>query len=122
VCPSCDAKRAPELAAFLQDEVVEQVGHAQWVFTIPKMLRVYFLHHQVPKGGHDDIEPAEGERIDAMEFVARVLVQIPDPRRHLVRYYGTYSNTTRGKRRKAADFKKELVLNSRRAACGRLEQ
>jgi hypothetical protein len=41
----------------------------------------------VPKGGHDDIEATEGERIDAMEFVARVLVQIPDPRRHLVRYY-----------------------------------
>jgi hypothetical protein len=30
----------------LVDEVVEQVGHAQWVFTIPKMLRVYFLHHR----------------------------------------------------------------------------
>jgi hypothetical protein len=46
VCPSCGAKRAAELAAFLQDEVVEQVGHAQWVFTIPKMLRIYFLHHR----------------------------------------------------------------------------
>jgi hypothetical protein len=28
------------------DEVVEDVGHAQWVFTIPKMLRVYFLYHR----------------------------------------------------------------------------
>jgi hypothetical protein len=37
-----------------------------------------------------------------LEFVARVLVQIPDPRRHLVRYYGAYSNATRGKREKAA--------------------
>jgi hypothetical protein len=37
-----------------------------------------------------------------MEFVARVLVQIPDPRRHLVRYYGGYSNAPQGKRRKAA--------------------
>jgi hypothetical protein len=45
-CPSCGAKRAAELAAFLQDEVVEPVGHAQWVFTIPKMLRIYFLHHR----------------------------------------------------------------------------
>jgi len=26
--------------------VVEDVGHAQWVFTVPKMLRVYFLHHR----------------------------------------------------------------------------
>lgn len=33
-------------AAFLQDEVVQEVGHAQWVFTVPKMLRVYFLHHR----------------------------------------------------------------------------
>ena len=29
VCPSCGAKRAAELTAFLRDEVVEQVGHAQ---------------------------------------------------------------------------------------------
>jgi len=33
--------------------------------------------------------------------VARVLVQIPDPRRHVVRYYGAYSNRARGQRRKA---------------------
>jgi len=30
----------------LVDEVVEEVGHAQWVFTVPKMLRVYFLYHR----------------------------------------------------------------------------
>jgi hypothetical protein len=46
LCPSCGAKRAAELAAFLVDEVVEDVGHDQWVFTIPKMLRVYVLHHR----------------------------------------------------------------------------
>ena len=254
LCPSCGAKRAAELAAFLADEIVEDVGHAQWVFTVPKMLRVYFLHHRellgelsraaaetarellaaaageeegfrsgivsvvqtfgdranfhphvhalvtqggwtvsgewipVPyvderaaeklfrhkvlgllrrrgllsqdrielllswrrsgfsvhnrvyahpedgrdfealvrymmrspvsltrlsfspggkelvyarKGGHDAGEAAEDERIDAEEFVARVLVQIPDPRRHLVRYYGAYSSRVRGQRRKA---------------------
>jgi hypothetical protein len=33
-------------STFLQDEVVEPGGHAQWVFTIPKMLRIYFLHHR----------------------------------------------------------------------------
>jgi hypothetical protein len=53
------------------------------------------------KGGHDASEPGEDERVDAEEFVARVLVQIPDPRRHLVRYYGAYSNRARGQRRKA---------------------
>jgi hypothetical protein len=254
LCPSCGAKRAAELAAFLVDEVVEDVGHAQWVFTVPKMLRVYFLYHRellgdlsraayetvkellsaaageergfrpgvvsmvqtfgeranhhphvhalatrggwtssgewIPvayvderaaeelfrhkvlallrrrgllseerielllswrrsgfsvhnrvwahpaqgrefealvrymsrspvslkrlrftpgakevvytrKGRHDGAEPTNDERIDAEEFVARVLVQIPDPRRHLVRYYGAYSNRARGQRRKA---------------------
>jgi hypothetical protein len=25
---------------------LEEGGHAQWVFTIPKMLRVCFLHHR----------------------------------------------------------------------------
>ena len=36
------------------------------------------------KGGHDAAEPADDEKVDAEEFVARVLVQIPDPRRHLL--------------------------------------
>jgi hypothetical protein len=53
------------------------------------------------KGGHDAGEATGDERIDAEEFVARVLVQIPGPRRHLVRYYGAYSNRARGQRRKA---------------------
>ena len=256
LCPSCGAKRAAEVAAFLADEVVEDVGHAQWVFTVPKMLRIYFLHHRellgalarlaaqtakelltaavgeeegfrpgvvsvvqtfgdranfhphvyalvtrggwtrcgewipVPyvderaaeelfrhkvlgllrgqgllsqeridlllswrrsgfsvhnrvyahprdgrdfealvrymmrspislrrlrftpgekevvyarKGGHDTPEAAGSGKIDAEEFVARVLLQIPDPRRHLVRYYGAYSNRARGQRRKAEE-------------------
>ncbi|MGH9463664.1 MAG: transposase zinc-binding domain-containing protein, partial [Vicinamibacteria bacterium] len=46
ICPSCDAKRAAAFAAFLHDEVFEDVPHVMWVFTIPKMLRVYFLHHR----------------------------------------------------------------------------
>ena len=51
----------------------------------------------------DASEPGEDERVDADEFVARVLVQLPDPRRHLVRYYGAYSNRARGQRRKAKE-------------------
>ena len=35
--------------------------------------------------------------------MARALVQIPDPRRHRVRYYGAYSNRARGQRRKAEE-------------------
>ena len=46
LCPSCDAKRAAAFATFLKDELLEDVGHAQWVFTLPKMLRPYFLYRR----------------------------------------------------------------------------
>ena len=46
LCPSCGAKRAAEFAAFLKDEVVADVGHAQWVFTVPKLLRPCFMNHR----------------------------------------------------------------------------
>ena len=31
--------------------MLEEVGHAQWVLVIPKMLRPYFLHHRQLLGG-----------------------------------------------------------------------
>ncbi len=59
-----------------------------------------------PKGGHDGRarQPDdESEAFDPAEFLARVIMHIPEPRRHLVRYYGTYSNVSRGKRRRQAE-------------------
>jgi len=55
-----------------------------------------------PKGGHDGRNRQLGnvaEAFDPAEFLARVIMHIPEPRRHLVRYYGWYSNVSRGKRR-----------------------
>jgi hypothetical protein len=49
-CPSCGAKRAAVFAAFLTDEVLEQVGHAMWTFSLPKMIRPYFVHHPELRG------------------------------------------------------------------------
>ena len=51
LCPSCAAKRGAELAAFLADHVLEDVGHSQWVFTIPKMLRPLFFRRRELRGG-----------------------------------------------------------------------
>ncbi len=34
LCPSCAAKRAAETANRLREDVLEPVGHAQWVFTL----------------------------------------------------------------------------------------
>jgi len=47
ICPSCDAKRAAAFAAFLKDELLENVGHGLWTFTLPKMLRPYFMRAEV---------------------------------------------------------------------------
>ena len=55
-----------------------------------------------PKRGVDGRTLPAGdaaEAFDPAEFVARVIMHIPEPRRHLVRYYGWYSNISRGRRR-----------------------
>jgi hypothetical protein len=46
-------------------------------------------------------EPLTGETAgcDAAELLARVLIHIPEPRRHLVRYDGAYSSVVRARRR-----------------------
>ena len=45
-CPSCAAKRGAVFGMLLAEEVLEDVGHSLWTFTLPKMLRPYFLHHR----------------------------------------------------------------------------
>ena len=43
-CPSCHQKRVLILGEFLRERVLTPVSHRQIVFTIPKMLRIYFMH------------------------------------------------------------------------------
>ena len=42
-CPSCHQKRVVEFGEWLCTEVLKLVPHRQWVFSIPKRLRIYFL-------------------------------------------------------------------------------
>ena len=59
-----------------------------------------------PKACHDGRARQPGdpaETFDPAEFLARVIMHIPEPRRHLVRYYGAFSNVSRGKRRRQAE-------------------
>jgi hypothetical protein len=44
LCPSCHQKRVVEFGETLYEEVLKQVPHRQWVFSIPKRLRVYFMY------------------------------------------------------------------------------
>ncbi len=74
--------------------------------------------------GNGQADPKE--RVDALEFLARVLTQICEPKLHYVRFYGEYSNAARGKRRKSegnigesdlegqSDSQEEDELNSAR--------
>ena len=39
----------------------------------------------LPRPGHDD---EKAETLDALDFLARLLAHVPDPRRHTVHYYG----------------------------------
>jgi hypothetical protein len=49
LCPSCGTRRAAEFAAFFSDEVAADVGHAQRVFTVPKLLRPNLVHRRAPR-------------------------------------------------------------------------
>ena len=54
------------------------------------------------KSSHDDplFSHPKGETLDILEFIARVLTQIPEPRVHGVRYSGAYSSKARAYRKK----------------------
>ena len=42
----------------------------------------------------------DGETLDAFEFIARVLTQIPKPRKHNIHYFGAYASRARALRKK----------------------
>jgi hypothetical protein len=42
------------------------------------------------------------EKLDPLEFLARIVTHIPDKRQVLTRYYGWYANRVRGTRKKLA--------------------
>ena len=67
----------------------------EWAGTGPVRYRARLGH----ASGWGQGREAE-EQFDPAEFLARVLMHVPEPRRHLVRYYGAYSNASRGRRRR----------------------
>jgi len=45
-CPSCHSKRREEWGEWMREELVLDVPHRQVVFTVPKMLRIYFKYNR----------------------------------------------------------------------------
>lgn len=48
--------------------------------------------------------PGGKEHLDPLDFLARVIAHVPEPRLHTLRYLGFYSNVSRGRRRKGRDI------------------
>jgi len=44
LCPSCDQKRTILYAEYLAEELLLELPHRQFVFTVPKILRPYFMN------------------------------------------------------------------------------
>lgn len=56
-CPSCHQKRVVEFGEWLCQEVLKAVPHRHFVFSIPKILRRYFLYDRKLLS---DLSPADG--------------------------------------------------------------
>jgi hypothetical protein len=54
------------------------------------------------KGSSDDGFAHHLEQLDPHEAVARILVQIPEPNKHLIHYYGHYASAARARRKRDA--------------------
>jgi hypothetical protein len=57
-------------------------------------------------------EGEEEERMDYLEFIARVTSHIPEKGQVMVRYFGLYANAHRGKVRKSEEAAHPLVIIS----------
>ena len=45
ICPSCNARRMVEIAAHLVDHIFPKAPVHQWVLSLPKRIRFFFVHH-----------------------------------------------------------------------------
>ena len=87
LCPSCGAKRAALFAELLQHKILADVPYAQWVFSIPKMLRPYFLYHRELLG---DLARLAYETVREMMAAA---AEEPDARPGMVAVIQTFGSS-----------------------------
>jgi hypothetical protein len=87
LCPSCGAKRAAIFSQLLQSQILQDVPHAQWVFTLPKMLRPCFLYHRELLG---ELARLSYETVREMMAAA---VDTPDARPGMVAVIQTFAST-----------------------------
>ena len=81
LCPSCHQKRVVEYGEWLLGNVLKDVPHRQWVFSIPKRLRIYFLYDRkllakLSKCGWNVIEKCFKSAAGHQEGVAGVTIAV----------------------------------------------
>ncbi len=80
-CPSCHAKRAVLWAEWLTAEVLAPVEHHQWVFTVPKRLRLFFLYDRRLLGALSRCEESQ-DKLHVGHFFVEICFGIIVPIRH----------------------------------------
>ena len=81
-CPACHQRRVQEFSLFLTEHLLEEVAHRQIVFSLPKMLRIYFLYNRslLPKLSHcgwetkviyrdNKLNPSVGRNFEAFDVL-----------------------------------------------------
>ncbi len=93
--PAGERKTLEHVARYMLRSPVS-LSRMQWTPGSPHVL-------YAPKSSHDDPNELFPRllKIDALEFLARVVTQVPQPKRHLLFYYGHYSNVARGRRQRS---------------------
>jgi hypothetical protein len=72
---------------------------ARYLLRPPLSLERLHLDGSVARYRHKRAASPRGESFDPRDLLARLLMHIPAPRLHLVRYYGRYSNVARARRK-----------------------
>jgi len=90
-----------EFGEWLCTDVLKKVPHRHFVFGIPKMLRRYFLYDRKLLACLSRCAWESLKGFPALEWLAAMCSHIPNKGEQMVRYYGHYSNVSRGKRKEA---------------------
>ncbi|MGB2763314.1 MAG: transposase zinc-binding domain-containing protein [Candidatus Aminicenantaceae bacterium] len=87
-CPSCHSKRREEWGEWMRESLLLDVPHRQVVFTVPKMLRLFFNETAGKVRYQYSRHASQEESMHYLEFIARVTSHIPDKGQVMIRYCG----------------------------------
>jgi hypothetical protein len=88
----------------------------RYLLRAPLSLERLELEGAVARYRHKRAKRAAEELFDRLDLLARLLMHIPAPRLHIVRYYGHYASAARAARRRDAEVSEEAEDTENAAA------